>query len=917
MTDTVPPFVPLDDAGDRLLRRDIRRLGQILGDTLTAQESPALLAAVEDVRLHAKQALAGDAAAQSLLTKQLATADLTTAINLVRAFRTYFHLANIAEQVARVRALRSRPESDSWLSRAVTEVAEEIGGPALTTALARLSVRPVFTAHPTEASRRTTLAQLREVGDALLAQPLEESQAQQRRRDGRLAEIIEGLWQTDELRLDQPTVVDEARNMLFYAEHLAADTLPDLLTDLADEVAAAGGYLPPTAHPLSFGTWIGGDRDGNPFVTAEITLEILARQHLVGIDLLTKALDRVIAEASTSARLRPPSEAFNRALAADLEQLTDLDPHVRRIHVEEPYRLRLHCVRLRLQNTRRRVLDDAPHKPGIDYLDGRQLLADLVAVREELVANSGARIAGGRLTALIRTVSATGLAVATMDVREHAQAHHRALAQLFDRLGGTPYAELTAEQRRELLAAELASARPLAPTPPPLDEAGSRTFQAFESIRQAQLRFGPTVVDTYIISMTRGPDDVLAAAVLARQARLVDIQEGYAHVGFAPLLETVAELRGAATILDDLLSDPSYRSLVRLRGDHQEVMLGYSDSNKDAGIATSQWEIHRAQRALRDVAAKHGIRLTLFHGRGGSVGRGGGPTHDAILAQPYGTLRGAIKVTEQGEVISDKYTLPELARENLELTLAAVLEASTLHLSSRQSAEQLAEWDATMDTLSGAAFAAYRHLVEDPNLPEYFWQSTPVDQLGALNLGSRPSKRPDSDAGLDGLRAIPWVFGWTQSRQIVPGWFGVGSGIEAAEAAGRFDTLRTMYDKWHFFRTFLSNVEMTLAKTRLDIAEYYVRALVDDRLHHVFDLIRAEHDRTVAALLRITGESELLEHQPVLKRTLSVRDAYLDPVSYLQVAMIARLRAGDNDPQLQRALLLAVNGVAAGLRNTG
>ena len=879
------------------LRNDVRRLADLLGQTIARQESEQLLSLVESLRLSVREGK------QDQILSKL---DDTQTISLVRAFSNYFNLANVAEQVNRSKVLADAHKSGgSWLSKTIDNILKaqkdnkEFDTKELQIWIDNFSVRPVFTAHPTEAARRSVLSKM-----TTIAQLLEQPDSQIKTE--RLAEAVDLLWQTDELRLGRPEPLDEAVNSIYYLNELLTETVPEVLAQFTSEVKRLGVNLSLNARPLSFGTWIGGDRDGNPNITADVTKAAILLQNSHFTRTVFEHLDELRQALSISTKLAGVSAELEKSVQQDLEKLPEIENRYRRINVEEPYRLKATAIRHKLALTQARHTNGLPHFPGRDYKDTAELLSDFEIMRTSLLANNGELIATGLLERITRAIGAFGLTHATMDVREHSEVHHQLLSKLF--------ANLTSE----IINAQLLSNEK--PNTSDLDEQSDRCYKTFLATNELIDRFGPEVIESYIISMTKSADDVLAAVLIAKIAGLIslDIKNEFAKIGFVPLLETVTELRSADKILDDLLSNENYRKIVKLRGNSQEVMLGYSDSNKDAGITTSQWEIHKAQRKLRDVAIKHGVKLRLFHGRGGSVGRGGGPTYDALIALPWGSIDGQIKMTEQGEVISDKYGLPALAKENLELTLAAALEATILNRKPRQSAGDLNSWNECMDLISDHAFAAYRGLVQQPELPAYFYASTPVEQLGNMFLGSRPSRRPQDSGGLDSLRAIPWVFGWTQSRQIVPGWYGVGSGLKAAREAGKGELLQTLLKDWHFFRTFISNVEMTLAKTDLSIAQRYVSELVDPSLHKIFGQIKAEFELTVNELLLMTNKTEILGNQPILARTLQIRDTYLAPLQLLQISLLKRVRnQKEVDPLLARALLLTINGVAAGLRNTG
>ena len=900
------------DEIDSALRNDIRRLGNQLGDALVRQHGPGLLERVEQVRTMAR-GLRRDEESGAALSEVLDDVDVVEAIRLVRAFTVYFHLANTAEQVHRIEDLNAGGLAGSLRFADTVAKLQELGidRAEIVAATRGADLRPVFTAHPTEASRRSILDKLNEI--AVLIERRSEAgsdPADRNRIDRRIDELIDAIWQTDELRRERPDPVDEARSILYFLTEIAADGVPELFDDVDAVLRDIGGSLDGPQVPVRFGSWVGGDRDGNPNVTPETTLEVLNFQRGRALRLLVAEVEELSSELSVSTAVTTITPELQAQIEADRDDFPNVVSRFSKLSAGEPYRQRCSVIHQRL-------LEAAAQPPGPRaYGSPAAMEADLAVMARSLEVNGGSLMASGRLARVRRILAMIGFHLATLDIRENATVHHEALDELFAELG-VDYGSHSRAERTARLAVELESRRPLAP---PAGSSAQGSLALFAALRLALDRHGDNVIESYIVSMTQGVDDVLAPAVLAREVGLVDIPGGIARIGFVPLFETIDDLRGAGRMLRELFAVPAYRRLVQLRGDRQEVMVGYSDSNKDGGITTSQWEIHKALREIAEVSAESGIQVVVFHGRGGTVGRGGGPTNAAILSQPAGVVDGAVKITEQGEVIADKYGLPRLAQRNLDLALSAVVEATLAHQSPRHGKGGIDAWNDVMELMSARAYQAYRTLLDTPGFVEYFQTSTPVEELTAMNIGSRPARRSGSKAGIEDLRAIPWVFGWTQSRQIIPGWFGVGTALAAVEEAGYGELLPTMYEDWEFFRTFVSNVEMTLVKTDLAIAGHYVNRLVAPELHHFFNTIVEEHDLTVAYIAKLTG-GELLADLPVLKRTLAVRDAYLDPISVLQVELLARSRTAldsqDDIRRIKRALLLTINGVAAGLRNTG
>lgn len=884
------------------LRDDVRLLGRLLGDTLREQEGDPLFDTIERVRRLAKQARDGDDAARAALTTLLEALPDRELLPVARAFTQFLNLANIAEQYHRIRRRRAYEWKDvaSPQPGSVRELLDRLAArgtdpAAIHDAVCALDIELVLTAHPTEVSRRTLIRKYDDI--ALILERLDRGgltpveRAQELRA---LRREITAAWATDEIRAQRPTPVDEAKWGFTVIEQSLWRAVPQFLRDFDAAVfAATGHYLPLERSPVRFASWMGGDRDGNPNVTHEVTREVILLARWMAADLFWRDVDALRATLSMQAC----SAALRARVGADSR---------------EPYRDLLREVRRRLLRTREwadaALRDPATDAAGI-YLDTAELMADLRLCHDSLHDCGLGEVADGELLDILRRLACFGLELVRLDIRQESGRHTRVLDAITRYLGLGAYAEWSEEQRQAFLLRELANPRPLlparpqvAPDHPLLAPEVQETLATFRLLAQLP----PDSLGAYVISMAEAPSDVLAVMLLQRKA------EAARPLRVVPLFETLSDLDGAPACIDALLALPWYREAVAGR---QEVMIGYSDSAKDAGFLAASWAQYRAQEALAAVAARHGVALTLFHGRGGSVSRGGAPTHQALLSQPPGSVQGAIRVTEQGEMIRFKFGMPGIALRNLDLYAAATLEATLL-----PPPVPRPEWRALMDEMAATALAVYRETVRGrPDFARYLRTVTPETELQMLPLGSRPARR-NSSGGVESLRAIPWVFAWTQVRLMLPAWLGTGRALNQVMNSGREAALRDMDREWPYFHAVLDMLEMVLAKADAGISAHYERLLAGDDagLRELGAELRDRLGITVQALRRLLGGRELLENSPILKRSISVRTPYIEPLHMLQAELMRRRRgAGEGDRSRDQALMVTIAGIAAGLRNTG
>jgi phosphoenolpyruvate carboxylase len=909
------------------LRREVRALGSTLGRVITRLEGRETFEHVEALRQLAKSRRAGDRRAAQALATQIAALTPAEAFNQAMAFTLYFELVNLAEENFRIMLLRRRraarliaassaeaaktadlPPRRESIEAAIVELkARGVDAAAMQALLDRLHLELVFTAHPTESKRRTLLTKLRRLAEVLRERGAPETARHLALLDPECVEReIASLWLTDRSRVARPEVTDEARTGLWYFDTTLFDTLPELHADLEAALARHYPGVKPPARWLTFGTWIGGDRDGNPNVTAAVTAEILLLNRRLALEkmrLAARDLARTLTISDRRAAVIPELTdglRQNLHLSRHLEELSKRYPH-------EPYRLLLGVLRERLAQAVRDVrAGDAFDTNGEgDSVDRATVDETLTTIHDSLAAGRGALLTGGELRAMRTQLAVFGLHTARMDLRQHSSQHEVAVAEA---LGRPEYPQLAEDEKCQLLLAELRRVK--AQSAARIAKYSDATRHVLEPLvlaARAVEKFGPETIGIYIISMADGVSDLLEVEWLMRLAG--------AALPIAPLFETLDDLNRAPQILRAYFELPG-----RPKPAHQHVMVGYSDSNKDCGYLTSNWALYQAQDAIAQLCAEVGVKVTLFHGRGGSVARGGGPAAKAILAQPAGLRDGGIRVTEQGEVLSTRYHDPDLAHRILEQMAYGVL----LGIHAAESAPTVrADWRDAMETMSAAGFAAYKALVhDDPEFIAFWQQATPIDEISKLKFGSRPTFRKATKT-VEDLRAIPWVFSWMQSRFNFSGWFGLGTALAAGlRRPGGRKLLRAMHAEWPFFQTLIDNAELTLLKADMGIAELYAALVDNERVRRrIFGLLQAEFARTEGAILAITGRRQLLARDPVLFNSVQLRNPYVDPLNYLQVEMLRRLRKGKLSPadaEAVRAVVeLTINGISSGLKNTG
>ncbi len=911
---TIPRVDGSEPGAARDFDADESLLTEVLDEVVRRSNGDAALELHNRAVALSREALNIPGTAADRLAALVAELDLDHSEVLVRSLTRWFQLVNLAEDNDRVRRLRRRDLEEApaprrgSLREAIARLARRgVSAAELQVLLRRAELRLVMTAHPTEARRRTTLEKLERIF-RVLRELDERPDADLEDARRQLLATVQELWGSDELRAITLTVLDEVRGGLVHFITTIADTVPQVYRDL--ERALAEYYpdhqfeVPPL---LNFGSWIGGDRDGNPNVTPEMTVEALELMRVMCLRFLQERVELLAGRLSLSDRISGHAAGLESILEGGEKLYPELAAHLAAINPEEPYRRALTFIRERVRATRR-------HERG-EYAQSAELLRDLRLVEQALCDGGGSLTAAGDLHDVIRQVEVFGFHFARLDIREHARIHRRSLHEIYASLGICEnYSDLPDDERVARLITDIADRRPLIPTDIGGFSASTQeTVETFRMLHNALAGDHRGAVETYIVSGTEGPADLLEVLLLMKETSLTSAGGEDAMLRIVPLFEAGATLEAAPATMDALLSQPVYRAALRSVGDEQEVMIGYSDSNKDVGYVASGWGAYRAQVRTAEVISRHGATWVFFHGRGGAVGRGGGPTNAAIYALPPGTVQGRLKMTEQGEVLAAKYGVPEIAHRELELAASATLTAGL-----RPTSERRAVFEQVMEEMAAGSEQTYRELVhEDSDFVRFFTTVTPVDEISRLRLGSRPAKRRP-EGGIDDLRAIPWVFAWTQSRIVLPAWLGLGTALVAARERHGLELLREMAAEWPFFATLMLNAEMACAKADGRIAERYTRLWEDAPARdRIWGALVDELDRSREELGLVLRSERLLDRQPVLQASIDRREPFVAPLSYVQLELLRRLRAGAIDDQLGRISLLTINGIASGLRNTG